>query len=51
MAAVLGAAMPAVFAGFSRWSRTRWVEAVRSHWVWGLLLALPVGFFAVRTVL
>ena len=73
-AAVLGAAIPAVFAGilrlpralylvpyvglvgaflyaYSRWSRTRWLKAVRRHWVWGLFLAIPVGFFAVRTVL
>jgi hypothetical protein len=73
-AAVLGAAIPAVFAGFlrlpralylipyiglsgaflfayARWSRTCWIETVRQHWIWGLLLAIPVGFFAVRTVL
>ncbi len=73
-AAVLGAAIPAVFAGmlrlpralylfpyvglvgvflyaYTRWSRTNWIESFRKHWVWGLIVALPVGFFAVRTVL
>jgi SAM-dependent methyltransferase len=36
---------------YSRWSRIRWSGAVTHHWLWGLLAAMPVGFFAVRTVL
>ena len=36
---------------YVRWSRTCWIETIRRHWVWGLLAAFLVGFFAVRTVL
>lgn len=46
----VGLAVAFLFA-YTRWSRTNWIEAVRQHWVWGMIVAMPVGFFAVRTVL
>jgi len=34
-----------------RWGRVHLSERIACRWIWGLLAAVPVGFFVVRTVL
>lgn len=37
--------------GFVRWSHIDVLDTLLRHWVWGLILAVPLGFFTVYNIL